>query len=510
MNLIKSILKNDALNKELLFNILLTILFAIITFNSVLHHEIWADEAQVWLLVKNLSVPELLKHLVNEGHPSFFYLLVMPFAKLNFSILAMQTISWLGTVLGAFMVLQFSPFNKFTKFSIITSAGFLYFFPVIARNYSILPFLVTLAAYLYAKNKEKPVLYAIVLALIANTHVIMFGFVFALACIFLYDNVIKQWKELEPEKKKENLISFSIIVLGLFALIMQLYGTFGSNSAIVFSFERLTFNISYVLRQFFLNMVDYTVVRTHAIYGMTLYGSILLAALTIFSLVALFITNKRAFWAASCGIFFQFVIYILSYRSYIYPTRIACAYLILLFCFWITIINPDFEGKFKFLNKKFLNIILALMFFLTFLNGVRFTLMDLMNNYSCAKVTASFIEKNIPQNARIITTNDPFSLGLYYYLPQNRLWSIMQRKYIKYVVWDETLELTFVEKDWSRIVRGKFIDEYKTRPIYIVQPSFFKYSNYEIFPQKDFELIYQSGFSIADGEGFRIYKFIGH
>ena len=90
--------------KNLKINILITILFALFTLNTVLRHEIWADEAQVWLLVKHLTPVGLIKHLVNEGHPSFFYFLVMPFAKLNFSIMAMQIICWLGTVLGAFMI----------------------------------------------------------------------------------------------------------------------------------------------------------------------------------------------------------------------------------------------------------------------------------------------------------------------------------------------------------------------------------------------------------------------
>ena len=58
-------------------NIFYTFIYAICTLVIVLHHEIWADEAQVWQLVKNLSVMELFKHLVNEGHPAFFYLINM-------------------------------------------------------------------------------------------------------------------------------------------------------------------------------------------------------------------------------------------------------------------------------------------------------------------------------------------------------------------------------------------------------------------------------------------------
>ena len=99
--------------KNILINLLWTFLYALLTLFFVLHHEIWADEAQVWLIVKNLSIPEMLKHLVNEGHPCFFYLLVYPLAKLNFSIFSMQILCWLSCAASVFLLLTFSPFNRF-------------------------------------------------------------------------------------------------------------------------------------------------------------------------------------------------------------------------------------------------------------------------------------------------------------------------------------------------------------------------------------------------------------
>ena len=92
---------------------------------------------------------------------------------------------------AVFLLLQFSPFNGFAKFAVITSAGFLYFFPVIARSYSIIPLLVFALAVLYPKAKEKPFLYAILLVILANTHVIMFAFCALLAVFFFLDNVLK-------------------------------------------------------------------------------------------------------------------------------------------------------------------------------------------------------------------------------------------------------------------------------------------------------------------------------
>ena len=178
--------------KKFFTNLLLTLLYGVVTLIIVLHHEIWADEAQVWLLVKNLSLAGLFKHLVNEGHPSFFYLLMMPFAKAGVSIFFMQFFCWLSTTVSVFLLLQFSPFEKFTKFAVVTSAGFLYFFPVIARSYSILPLLLFLAAILHKKTKIYPIAYALTLAMIANTHVIMFVFVLLLGLNFVYEYFVEE------------------------------------------------------------------------------------------------------------------------------------------------------------------------------------------------------------------------------------------------------------------------------------------------------------------------------
>lgn len=509
-------------NKESLkINILITILFALFTLNTVLRHEIWADEAQVWLLVKNLSPLGLIKHLVNEGHPSFFYFLVMPFAKMNFSIMAMQVICWLGTVFGAFMILQFSPFSRFAKFSILMSGCFLYFFPVIARSYSILPFLVTLAAYLYTKSKEHPYLYAVVLALIANTHVIMFGFSGILGCIFLYDNLIKPFKLLNKHEKIKFSAASFVIFSGLLAVVLQLKGTSSSNSCIGWSFDFLGMTVYHTMLEFFTNIIDNTAINMSPVVNSTgmmktyqascpvLVSSLILLVFSFLSVVILSIVNIRAFLTVLVGVGFQFFVYIFAYSAFIYPNRIGTAYLIVLFAFWIVLEDENFKDKFKIITKKSLNVILALMFFVTIMNGIRYSASDLLENYSSAKVTAQYIQKNIPENALIITTQDPFALGLYYYLPENRIWSIMQRKYIKYVVWDKNLVIVRMKKDWSMIVRKRFSEEMKQQPIYVISPSYDFGCGTEIFAEDDWKMIYLSPPSIAYGEGFAIYHFIG-
>ena len=50
--------------KKLMVNIVIALCYAIFTFFIVLKHEIWADEAQVWLIVNNTGIFELIGRLI--------------------------------------------------------------------------------------------------------------------------------------------------------------------------------------------------------------------------------------------------------------------------------------------------------------------------------------------------------------------------------------------------------------------------------------------------------------
>ena len=189
-------------------NFIILALFGILTLFFLLHHEIWADEAQVWLVVRDLDVLGILKHVRTEGHPLLWYFIIAPFAKLNLPVFSMQIVNWFFVLLGASFLILKSPFNEFSKVSILISSAFLYWFPIISRSYCLIPILVFLLAWLYKKQKEHPFLYVTTIILLANTHIIMFGFCFALAVIFFYENVIQQ-------KNKKNIILTTILFLPL-------------------------------------------------------------------------------------------------------------------------------------------------------------------------------------------------------------------------------------------------------------------------------------------------------
>lgn len=490
-------------------NILWTVLYAVFTLIVVLHHEVWADEAQVWMIVKDLGVIELFKHLVNEGHPSFFYLIIMPFAKLLHgakAIMAMQIACWSAMVVSVFLLLQYSPFSRFTKFAIITSAGFLYFFPVIARSYSILPLLVFALAILYPKQKDHPLYYSAVLIMLANTHIIMFAFAFVLFSMFLFECFIK-----EKTFKKQYIVSCAIMLAGLAAVVLQLHSTTSSNVVIKIDTANLIVSSVKVISEFFINAYDaqYPDFQKIMLPSFGLFSILMSVLLYLTFFIMLFIKDKKLFSIAFFGILFQLAVYVIGYNHWIFVNRIFCAHLILLFCFWFLLQDRSLSQKFR----KTLNIIIGIFFLLTFLNGAKYCILDLKYPYSGAKETAEFIEKNIDKNnSVIVTNNEPYAVSTVYYLDGKReILSAYKSKPIRYVVWSKELLHVLTDKGWSEYAKymKEYNPEFKNKKIYVLIP-FFDTEKIGVSDMENFRTVFISKPSIVRLEGYRLYEYMKH
>ena len=121
--------------------VILTILWlSYLAFNGILlaGHELWRDEANVWLIARELSVPELFAQIRFQGHPCLWYLLVMPFAKagLPFQTISVLSYAIMGITAGIFVYR--APFYPVTKLCCLFSPVFSYYYSVVARNYCLI------------------------------------------------------------------------------------------------------------------------------------------------------------------------------------------------------------------------------------------------------------------------------------------------------------------------------------------------------------------------------------
>ena len=106
--------------KQNKWNIIITLIYAIVTFIiTVFFHEKWRDEAQAWLIAKDLDIIGIIKQMSFEGHPPLWHLILMPFAKLGFPYITESIISWGIMVITVWIFLNKSTFKKETKILIL-------------------------------------------------------------------------------------------------------------------------------------------------------------------------------------------------------------------------------------------------------------------------------------------------------------------------------------------------------------------------------------------------------
>lgn len=186
---------------------------------------------------------DLPAYLKNEGHPILWYAVL----KLAFSIFhdtsVLPILSFLFAAGIAFILLFRSPFPLLFSTLIIFGTWCLYDYGINCRNYGIGAFLMLLFADLYTRNKNRPILYASILALAAQSNVY--------ACIMsMLAGAWMLWEQPPPDRLKSKSLLSAGILLASFVFVA--YVTWPDQNSLVAerqeSWDLLkTFNISYGL-----------------------------------------------------------------------------------------------------------------------------------------------------------------------------------------------------------------------------------------------------------------------
>lgn len=423
---------NNFLHQKTLISVFMSFIYAALTFVWVQHHELWADEVNVYLILKNLSFGQALMHISAEGHPFLFYMLCLPFVKMGFSMFSVQMICHAACSAAVFILFRFSPFPFVLNLLFSLSAGMFYFFPVICRSYSILPLLLLLLAALYPKIKENNadckyvLLYAFLIACAANTHIVMYGFAVSLALLFFCDTYKKS--KLFGETPKKILSAYFVLLLGLIPPIFTVFIGLSKNSV----YRRAIPEISYiygVCKKIIVNFYDFISPDLSLREPLTGIFAIFASSAVILIIIMFFFYLKKKsakmLYAALFSVFFQIGIYIVSY-SYILPYRILLIPLILFFFSWISF----YEKKEDSICQKYLGFILAALFIISIPGGLYAISRDYKENFSSAKEMAEYIKSSIPDtpNTYIFATVPANALGIAYYLDKQPIYDYEKRR----------------------------------------------------------------------------------
>lgn len=425
------------------------VIYLIITFIAVLFHEPNRDEAQAWLIVRDLDIGEIFSQLSVKGHPGLWYLIILPFAKLGFPYLTMHLIHWLIMAIAVGIFLVKAPINFYTKLFFVFSYYILFEYTIIARNYGLTVLILFLIAAFYNYRFTSPYKYALLILLLLNCNVHSIGAGIALLIVYI------------AEVKKEGLISklkfpILIIVAGLIASIIQLIPSAHLSHDVTIHADYLPL----------LNINSIWVTTTgiqNAFIPITPEYEELKVALFFTFVFILFLFN---FYKTKQV--FTFLLISSLWLFYIFSTKLSGSWrheglllVFIVFSIWINSCyqNNNRQEELRFKIDNFLKIFLTLALCINTIFGLNTIKKEIQNNFSGTKELANFIINNHLENNEIACYRSWRASGISPYLPKTHLWFIDRQEYGTYFILDDVFQKkgdSLTEEEVLSITKSKY------------------------------------------------------
>jgi len=133
------------------------------------YHEKWADEAQAWLIARDLPLSRIwFYELRYEGSPGLWHtILWIAQHVFHAKYGALGYIGMAGATAGAALLIFKAPFPRYIRWPLAFTYFMVYQYAVIARPYTLLP-LLAFAAAIFFKDLQHPERLTVVLVLLAN------------------------------------------------------------------------------------------------------------------------------------------------------------------------------------------------------------------------------------------------------------------------------------------------------------------------------------------------------
>lgn len=427
--------------------------YAVLTLFGALNHEVWLDEAQAWLILRDAPLSELPRILNVEGHPPLWYVILYPFVKLGFPTEYASLISWLIMAAGALVLLFKVELPLPLKAVTLFSSGFLYYNSVMLRVYSLIPPLLFLILWVYPNRRKRPVLYGLLIALLANTHLFVCGIVGMLGIFMLYE-LFSEWKNSPKKENIGKLFGLAVAGMGVLILVVPLIGSTSANGAFGIRAARASLNTFLTSFDKALGDAFYCTVLPFKAenFALELLLSTALKIVIVIMLAALRHWRKAlavelsflVFYSVICGAFWT----TLGNRAAVFWLSFAFALGLARYeepVFKDYKLGEKITGKMRSLLERLIKAdkksgkIYAVFLFVCFAAsiplGAVFLVRDTFGEFSGSKQTAEYIAENLEEDAVIVHLGVGMP-EISFYDPDIRIFSADSCDFTSYAKWE--------------------------------------------------------------------------
>lgn len=152
-------------------------------------HESWRDEADPWLYARDADLSTIFIRTRYDGFPALWLLCIAPLAKAGLPYLSQAILHLLVAAAAVGVFARYSPLTRLTKILAATSYYFAYEYAVIVRSYALTILLTCVAAALYQRRRERPMVFALVIFSLFNVNAQGFVIAGAFALLALIDGL---------------------------------------------------------------------------------------------------------------------------------------------------------------------------------------------------------------------------------------------------------------------------------------------------------------------------------
>lgn len=434
--------------KDFYYAFWVTAVFLLVCGYGAIHHEMWRDEIQAWLLARDsASVFELFANMKYEGHPAFWHLCLMPLSRISTSPIMMQVFHLLIAATTVFLFTRYAPFNKIQKFLFCFGYFALYEYAIVARNYALGVLLITIFCILYRERYKRFLWIGIVLILLAHTSVhaliVTIAIGFALMCEYLYFYCYK--KEALTENKRYIWIGFALIGFGIVTSVLQLNPPADTGFAVGWNFDFTVQRMNNIIK--IITQAMLPLPRA----AMGFWGSHQLNSYEFFQLIRLPICYFIVLWCvirflkrptalfiyliATVGLLaFFYVKYggSIRHHGFLFTTFVMTS--------WIYYDCPEIDFPFSSISRLaqwFFSPIFIVILAFHFLGGITAIRMDTEHIFSNGKRTAEYIKAQGRQDMLMVGDTDYAVSTVVGYLEKKEVYYPKGSRFGSFVRWDK-------------------------------------------------------------------------